>query len=222
MVINNLPKPGKDFKATLGPGSFQRKLSSYVRYGDANNLRDNQKELVDMAKKYQGVIRKMGGLSRLQRRDAWLGIVKASKARGMPVTWHDKMDIKKVLEYLGRGAAAQEKKSRLEGKVVEGSGGKILTPEQVRNNLRRNMARDDLGIRARQLYETRYAGGQVQTKSIGAGLKPISGGIKTKGSMRDIGISRGLTGFAQGHNENKPINDSPPKPPPGGIKPIGL
>src|SRR3989338_454924 len=120
MVINNLPKPGKDFKATLGPGSFQRKLSSYVRYGDANNLRDNQKELVDMAKKYQGVIRKMGGLSRLQRRDAWLGIVKASKPSGMPVPGQKKREKKKVLESLGRGAPAQEKKSRLEGKVVEG------------------------------------------------------------------------------------------------------
>lgn len=219
MVISNLPKPGKDFKATLGPGSFQRKLSNYTRYGDPKNLRDNQRELVDAAKKYQGIIRRMGGLTRLQRRNAWLGIVKASQARGVPVTWYDKMDIKKILEHLGRGAAAKEKKPLPEGKVVKGAGGKILTPEQVENNLKRNRALDDLGIRSRGLVETKYAGGEVQTKSIGAGIRP-NFGRRTKGSMADLDV-KVKTSFAQTY-ENKPIDNSAPKSPLGGIRPIGL
>ncbi len=181
MGVNDLPKPGINFKATSGPGSFQRKLSSASRYGDLKNLGDNQKAIVDAVKKYQGAIRTTGGLSQLQKRDAWLKI----KASDKTITEGDRREIKKVLDHLGRGAAAAQDKTAAGRKAVKaGDGRSYLTGNQVARNLKIRKQKDEL---TREESETQFAGGRISTKSIGA-----------KSTMENIGIKRGAVGFAGG------------------------
>lgn len=190
MSITNLPKPGINFKATLGPGSFQRKLSNATRYGDLKNLRDNQKAIVDMAKKYQRVIRIKGGLSRLQKRDAWLKLKKST-----PLTYADKYEAKRVIEHLGRGTAARAKGPVADGKSIKASDGKsYLTEEQVKRNLKFSMQRDEPIIRRE--YKTNFAGNVVSTKSIG-----VAEVKKEKGTMGRIGVNIGPVGFAGGQSD---------------------
>jgi hypothetical protein len=207
MGINDLPKPGINFKATLGPGSFQRKLSSASRYGDLKNLRDNQKAIVGAVKKYQGVIRTRGGLSQLQKRDAWLKI----KASDKTITEGDRREIKKVLSHLGRAAATGQDKTAGGKKAVKaGDGRSYLTKNQVAKNLKFNIQRDESGLIKRE-YKTSFAGGRISTKSIGV-----------KSTMEEIGVKRGATGFARNYHNTKLPGNPAPKPPSTGIRPIGL
>lgn len=85
-----------------------------------------------------------------------------------------------------------------------------LTEEQVKKNLKFNIQKDESGL-TKQEYKTSFAGGRVSTKSIGA-----------KGTMEDIGIKRGATGFAQNYHNTKLPGNPAPKPPSTGIRPIGL
>ncbi|MBU2415816.1 hypothetical protein KKH86_01150 [Patescibacteria group bacterium] len=93
MSIQNLPT-GSKFR-TVGPGSFQRKLSSISRYGGLKNLRDNIPAVSKVINKYKTFI-KRGGLSRLQRISALQQIQKSDKN----FTIQDKRDIKKILSHL--------------------------------------------------------------------------------------------------------------------------
>jgi len=195
MGIKDLPRPGINFRATAGAGNFQRKLSGATRYGDLKNLRDNQKAVVDVVKKHQGVIR-IKGLSRLQQLSAWHEI----QAKDKTITKEDKREIKEVLKHLGRGAATGGGKKAVKPGVIKASDGKsYLTEEQVKRNLARNVERDGLGIRNKMKYGelsvTHFAGGDVQTLSPGSVTnEPLSGGPRTKGSMGDLNIKRGVTG----------------------------
>lgn len=219
MGIKDLPRPGINFRATAGAGNFQRKLSGATRYGDLKNLRDNQKAIVEAVKKYQGVIRTKGGLSRLQQRSAWFKI----KASDKTVTKEDRREIKQVLKHLSRGAAAGAK-AAAGGKPVKASDGKSrLTEEQIQRNLKARLQLDDYGIRKRQLHETRYAGGTVQSTSLGAITNnSTSGGGRVKGTMADLNIKRGTTGFAKQFNEKKAADKPAPQAPSGGTRPLGL
>lgn len=216
MGIKNLPKPGINFKATLGPGSFQKKLNSATRYGELKNLRDNQKAIVDTVKKYQGTIRIKGGLSRLQQRDAWLKIKKSTPK----ITYADKYEIKEVLKYLGRGAATGVKKPVAGGKLIKASDDKsYLTEKQVKRNLTVNKQRDELTTGVKR-YKASLAGNVVSTKSIGA-----FNADREIGAGR-IGINTGSVGFAVNYKNSLPAQEgklpdnSAPKSESGGLKPI--
>lgn len=231
MGITNLPKPGIGFKATLGPGSFKRKLSNATRYGGLKNLRDNQKAIVDTVKKYQGVIRTKGGLSGLQKRDAWLKI----KASDKTITKGDRIEIKQVLKALGRGATDAKKSAVSGGKSFKiGGVEKYLTEKQVKSNLKVNRQRDEpeLGL-DRKRYKASFSDNVVSTKSIGVAAAAAET-QKDIGAGR-IGINTGSVGFIGGQSgqgkkykavnfnaNNKLPDNSLPKMPPGGIRPIGL
>ncbi|MBI2459326.1 MAG: hypothetical protein HYV53_02105 [Parcubacteria group bacterium] len=201
MGITNLPKPGINFKATLGPGSFQRKLSSATRYGGLKNLRDNQKAIVDVVKKYQGVIRIKGGLSRLQKRDAWLKLKKST-----PLTYVDKYEAKRIIEHLGRGTAARAKGAVVDGKTIKASDGKsYLTEKQIARNLRANMQRDELIDRDKR--KTVFSGNTVSKKSVS-----ISRVQKDKNDLglSRIGLNAGPVGFAGGQpSKIAPVVEKP-------------
>jgi len=212
MGINDLPGPGINFRATSGAGNFQRKLSSATRYGDLKNLGDNQRAIVK-AISQPSVVRaiKRGGLSRLQQLD----VRRKIQAGDRTVTKEDKREIKEVLKHLSRSVAIGAKK--LSAGVKTAKGGKELSREElVDRNLRRNMARDESGVRG-GIYTKKYAGGN-EVKSYGV-----------HGSMGSIGIDReraGKIGFAGNYNKS-PDNAALKTPPTGngplgGVKPIGL
>lgn len=227
MGITNLPKPGLNFKATLGPGSFQKKLSNATRYGDLKNLRDNQKTIIEGIKKYQRVIRIKGGLSRLQQRDAWLKM----KASDKTITKEDRREIKQVLKHLGRGQASAEKKAE----IIKFSDGKEshLTKEQIKRNLIRSQQEriDEPRIIGRGVpYSRQYAGGAVQSHGVTreavvdkkekGGKIGITAEYKNSLSLPVRGLLvRGTQADAQA---GKLPDNSAPKTPLPGIKPLGL
>ena len=226
MGITNLPKPGIGFKATLGPGSFQRKLSNATRYGGLKNLRDNQKAIVDVVKKYQGVIRIKGGLSRLQQ----LSAKRETMAKDKTITKEDKREIKELFKHLGRGGADVKKSAVGGGKSFKVGGvEKYLTEKQVKRNLKVKQ-RDESGLTGKR-YKT-FAGNTVLTKSIG-----ISDANKETGEIGAgrIGINNGPIGFIGGQPDKSKKgqavnfnasgrlpNNSLTKIPLGGNRPIGL
>lgn len=210
MSITNLPKPGIGFKATLGPGSFQRKLSDATRYGGLKNLRDNQKVIVGAIKKYQGVIRTKGGLSRLQQRDAWLKM----KASDKNITKEDKIEIKEVLKHLGRSETASARKTAIAGKAIKVGGGKTyLSQEQIKRNLNRarqeRISEESESMNRGATYSKQYAGGQVKSHG-------LIGEMDTDITERNRKI-----GFASDY-KNKLPDSSSSKRPTIGIKPLGL
>jgi hypothetical protein len=220
MGIRDLPKPGINFKATLGPGSFQRKLSSATRYGGLKNLKDNQKAIVETVKKYQGVIRIKGGLSRLQQLGAWRKI----KASDKTVTKEDRREIKEVLKHLGQGGASRANKSIGNSKVFKSSGGGkfVLSEEQIKRNI--NRAR-----RARMDEEAKAAGrGETYIKQYAGGREVESHGVMKHGTMEDLGVSWNKKagdrtgGFAADYKNSKLPNNSAPKAPLTGTKPLGF
>lgn len=244
MAIKDLPKPGINFRAATGSGNFQKKLSGAVRCGDLRNLRDNQKAIVEAVKKYQGAIRTKGGLSRLQRRDAWLKI----RASDKTITKGDRGEIQQVLKHLGRpmgwpSAAGGVKKKVADKKAVKAkaSDGANLTEEQKKRNLARTKERDEL---VKQRHETRFAGGKAETTSFGAAdqsLAPagqkLTGGLAgvprdlrarkaletITGTAADLNVQRNTTGFAQNFNDKKPPDNLKQPPAPlRGVRPIGL
>lgn len=218
MSINNLPKPGIGFKATLGPGSFKRKLSGATRFGDLKNLRDNQKAIIDQVKKYQGVIRTKGGLSRLQQRNARLKI----KASDKTITKEDQREIREVLKALGRGNSAGAEKLSANKKLVKASDGKsFLTEKQIKRNLKVNMQRDESGLGLdSQRYKASFSGNVVSTKSV-AVAETVAKAQKEIGAGR-IGINTGPVGLATNYKNSKLPDNSLPKIPPAGVRPLGL
>ena len=165
------------------------------------------------------MIRTKGGLSRLQRREAWFKIKASDKA----VTKEDRREIKQVLGHLGRGAASGAKEMA-GGKPVKASDGNShLTEEQIERNLLRSRHRDESALRARQLYSKQYGGGIVQTVYRGAAWdEPPADDRRTKGTMTDLNIKRKSTGFAQEPNKDKSTDNPAPAAPPKGVRPIGL
>jgi hypothetical protein len=231
MSVNNLPKPGINFKATLGPGSFKRKLSSATRYGNYKNLNDNQKAIVDTIKNptIQRAIRR-GGLSRLQQRSAWFKM----RAKDKTITKEDRREIKELLKYLGRGATVANKpSSKIDGSIEVRSGerpifkagkcvnGKIITfagkkvflsQKKIDANLARN----------KQIDDSYFTGGEVKKSIIFAGEvgKTYKSGVK--GSAPDLGLNKAEVGFAANYNNKNLSNNSSPKTSLGGEKPLGL
>jgi hypothetical protein len=222
MGISNLPKPGIKFRTTTGPGNFAKKLSSATRYGDLKNLRDNKEAIVKIVKDYEKYIRIKGGLTRLQKRDAWLKLKKSTPH----LTYADKYEAKAILNYLGRGTSAKANKPSAKAKGVKASDGKsFLTEKQIENNLRRNFneRKDYSGVRnvrSRGALSHNY---QTLTSSIGINTNNIGVTAREKNVVSTIGAHESLikskpTGFASSNQKlpNNPSSSSAPR----GVEPI--
>jgi hypothetical protein len=219
MGIQDLPKPGINFKATIGPGSFQRKLSGATRYGSLRNLRDNQKAIIDRIKNptVQRAIRR-GGLSRLQQRDAWLKI----RAKDKTINKEDRREIKEVLKHLGRGSLATQNKTAVglkqrlspkDGKIIKIKGKVVfISNKQIKANLKNRKQIDDS-------FLTGGDSGQKTKPFAGAVGKTYSSGVK--GIAQDLGIKKATVGFAANYNKKLP-DSSVSRPSLGGVKPLGL
>jgi hypothetical protein len=89
-----------------------------------------------------------------------------------------------------------------------------LTPEQIKRNLRRTRREridEESGVITRGSASKQYAGGQVQ-----------SHGIMQHDAKQNMGIKVGNTGFAANYKSNQSMNNSAPKDPSVGTRPLGL
>lgn len=102
----------------------------------------------------------------------------------------------KIEELLRKGGVDYQKRGRLMD-LIRGEKKSGLSEEQIERNLEIRKQRDLPGL--------------ARIKS-----------NRPKGTMTDIGISRGNVGFSQNFNNKKPPVGQPPKAPLGGVRPIGL
>jgi len=84
---------------------------------------------------------------------------------------------------------------------------KGINPDIQKVYIKEGMQRDETGIKNKQMYNIKYAGGNVRTKGIKEDLN-VGGGIKT--------------GFAQNYKSDKLPNNSAPKEPMAGTRPMDL
>lgn len=84
---------------------------------------------------------------------------------------------------------------------------KDIDPAIQKRYLKVNMQKDESGVRNKQMYNIKYAGGAVRTKGVKENIN-VGGGIKT--------------GFAQAYKNDKLPNNLAPKAPSTGTRPIGL
>jgi len=100
MGLDILPKSGISFRSRSGTGNFNAKLNKLTRYqgGEFGMLRNNRQAISDAISKRVGAIKLKGGLDRIQRKGAYLEIVKNDKT----LTKQDKYKIKDLLNYYAR------------------------------------------------------------------------------------------------------------------------
>lgn len=106
--IKDLPG-SDDFHATLGAGSFARRLTSATRAGELSNLKDNRSSIIKVLKKNEAAIRR-GNFDRLRQLSAWNTV---KKLEGDKLTKNDAAEIKKILKHLG-----EESKVEVEEKKI--------------------------------------------------------------------------------------------------------
>jgi hypothetical protein len=97
MDISRLPRPGADFSLNDPGHGFKRRLSEITLAGEYHNLRNNLDGIIREVEEYEEFIRK-GGLSYDQRIRIW------NKIRHLDnnLTHEDMLEIKEILEYLGK------------------------------------------------------------------------------------------------------------------------
>lgn len=120
--------------------------------------------------------------------------------------------IEKALKEKYGVSGYQVKKRESIMKLIRGDEKSGLTEEQIKRNLKFNIQKDESGLK-RPGHEMSFAGGSVASTTIG--------GARTKGTMGDIGVKRGQTGFARNLGGSK-LPGSPVPQAPGGTRPIGL
>lgn len=98
MKISDIAKGGGKFKASIGPGSFNKKLYSATKHGDLNNLKDNRESIVKAVKVHERAI-KLGKFDRIKRMNAW----KIVKKNDPNLSKKDARDIKKLFLHLSEG-----------------------------------------------------------------------------------------------------------------------
>ncbi|MBU1160506.1 hypothetical protein KKC56_01745 [Patescibacteria group bacterium] len=190
MSIQNLPT-GSKFR-TVGPGSFQRKLSSISRYGGLKNLRDNIPAVSKVINKYKTFI-KRGGLSRLQRISALQQIQKSDKN----FTIQDKRDIKKILSHLSskNNATTNNVPQKSSGGLFSGIFGRKktsisdLTDQQKSRNIA--LSSIDFGSGDSNKFAG-SAGKKLDPKTVqdSIGFKPPSVGFANKSTTGFAGQNR--------------------------------
>lgn len=101
MGLNILPKSGINFRSRSGAGNFMAKFNKLTRYegGEFGMLKNNRKAIAAAISKRAGTIKLKGGLDRMQRKGAFLEIMKNDKS----LTKEDKYKVKELLNYYARG-----------------------------------------------------------------------------------------------------------------------
>lgn len=101
MGLNILPKSGFGFRTNSGAGNFSSKFNKLTRSqgGEFGMLKNNRKAISEAINKRAGAIKLKGGLDRMQRKGAFMEIVKNDKT----LTKEDKYKVKELLEYYARG-----------------------------------------------------------------------------------------------------------------------
>lgn len=98
MKISDIAQGGGQFKASVGPGSFNKKLHRAVRHGDLRNLSDNKESIIKAVKTHERAI-KLGRFDRVKRINAW----KIVKKNDPNLSKKDARDIKKLFNHLAEG-----------------------------------------------------------------------------------------------------------------------
>ncbi len=106
--IKDLPG-GDNFHATLGAGSFSRRLTNATRAGELSNLRDNRASIIKVLKKNESAIRR-GAFDRLCQISAWNTV---KKMEGEKLTKNDAKEIKQLLHHLGEESEAQAEEKKI-------------------------------------------------------------------------------------------------------------
>lgn len=101
MGLNILPKSGINFRTKSGAGNFAAKFNKLTRYegGEFGMLKNNRQAIATAISKRAGTIKLKGGLDRVQRKGAFLEIMKNDKS----LTKADKYKVKELLNYYARG-----------------------------------------------------------------------------------------------------------------------
>lgn len=114
MGLNILPKSGINFRTNSGAGNFAAKFNKLTRYegGEFGMLKNNRKAIAAAVSKRAGAIKLKGGLDRMQRKSAFLEIMKNDKS----LTEEDQSKVKELLAYYARGKkdVAEAKKSSID------------------------------------------------------------------------------------------------------------
>lgn len=93
MLSKKLPPAGHKFKMS-GTGSFSRKFSSMIRYGEFSNLKNNKDLALKIFKRLSGTIRRYGRIPLSSRTSALREFSKDPKT-----TKEDVRDFKKILDH---------------------------------------------------------------------------------------------------------------------------
>lgn len=97
--VKDLPGSSSNFRATLGPGSFSKKLNRATVAGNLSNLRDNRESIIKAIKQHETAIRR-GSFNRLRQINAMKSI---KQAEGSNLTKNDAKKIRQILKHLGSG-----------------------------------------------------------------------------------------------------------------------
>lgn len=106
--IKDLPGSSSNFRATLGPGSFSKKLNRATVAGNLSNLRDNKESIVKAIKQHETAIRR-GSFNRLRQISAMKSI---RQAEGSNLTKNDTKKIRQILKHLGGASETNIKDSK--------------------------------------------------------------------------------------------------------------
>lgn len=115
--------------------------------------------------------------------------------------------IEKILKDKYGVSGYQIKKRESIMKLIRGDKKNGLAEEQIKRNLKFDMQKDESGVRNKQMYNIKYAGGAV----------------RTKGMKEDINVGKGIkTGFAQAYKSDKLPDNPASKASLSGTRPIGF
>lgn len=95
--IKDLPGPNSNFRATLGPSSFSKKLNQATVAGSLSSLKDNRASIVKAVRQHETAIRR-GAFDRYRQMSAMKSI---KQAEGSNLTKNDVQKISKILQHLG-------------------------------------------------------------------------------------------------------------------------
>ncbi|MFA6551652.1 MAG: hypothetical protein WCV41_03950 [Patescibacteria group bacterium] len=186
--LPNLPAPGSKFRATTGLGNFAKKLKLASRWGELKNIQDNLPAVNQTVKKYESYIKYRGGLTRLQKRQAWRDIKTADKN----ITVEDKREIKKILDHLGQERPEEKNISKTAENKKEAFPGLFSFKQKAEPKpipyYRRALATADSEITKKtgvSIFDSRGGASQVSvdTRAQGgktrSGINPITGGVSS-------------------------------------------
>ncbi len=106
--IKDLPG-SENFHATLGAGSFSRRLARATKSGELSNLQENLPSIVKALKKNEIAIRR-NEFSRLRQASAWNMV---RKLEGSKLTKDDAKEIKQIFKHLGEAQEVEIKENKI-------------------------------------------------------------------------------------------------------------